>query len=297
MKSILLLLILSLLWGSSFLWIKGLLDVLSPASIVFIRCAFGLLVLLPLIWKMRLKFTWWPGWKFIGIVSLGAALPWTVLSIALQRIDTTISGILNATTPLFAVVFSIVLFQTRPLRSQLLSLSLGFFAVTVLLLTSSGVGGQFSWLHALLMLFVTACYALNSIGVGRYFKDVPASFLGFWTMLVSMVLNGVISLILQPRALLELAHPNVLGAFLVLGCLSSGVGYMIFYWITSNGGVLVALMVTFIAPFVTILLGVGLLGEPLHWGIGAGLGLMIFSLIAMNWETLKARRLARRNIV
>lgn len=284
------LIVLSVLWGSSFFWIKGLLDVLQPSSIVFIRCIFGVLILIPFVWRMPGTFNWRPGWKFIGIVSLGAAIPWTVLAIALQGIDTTISGVLNATTPLFAVFFSFLIFHMKPLRSQLVSLLLGFMAVVILLVTSSGLSHEgFSVGHALLMLFVTACYALNSIGVGRYYRQIPSVVLGFWTMFVSLIVNGIISLFVQPSALFALTDISVLGSLLVLGCLCSGLGYVMFYWITSNGGPLVALMVTFMAPFVTILLGVLLLDEPLHWGIGAGLVMMIFSLISMNWTTLRAR--------
>ncbi|MFC4410628.1 DMT family transporter [Chungangia koreensis] len=297
MKPVLMLLLLSLLWGSSFLWIKGLLDVFDPPSIVFIRCIFGLLILLPLVLRMPGKFNWRPGWKFVGAVSLGAAIPWTILAMALQGIDTTVSGVLNATTPLFAVVFSVFVFKMKPVWSQMMSLGIGFVAVVILLVTSSGSSsGGFSFGHALLMLFVTVCYAMNSLLVGRNYKDVPSVVLGFWTMLVSMILNGVLSLIVQPGAILELADMSVLGPILVLGCLCSGLGYMIFYWITSNGGPLVALMVTFMAPFVTITLGVLILGEPLHWGIGVGLCLMVLSLVFMNLETIKARRLAGRGI-
>lgn len=297
MKPVFMLFILSLLWGSSFLWIKGLLDVFEPPSVVFMRCLFGLLILLPLVLRMPGKFNWWPGWKFIGSVSLGAAIPWTVLAIALQGIDTTVSGVLNATTPLFAVVFSVFIFKMKPIWSQMLSLGLGFAAVVLLLVTSSGSGsGEFSFVHALLMLFVTVCYALNSMLVGRNYKEVPSVVLGFWTMFVSLILNGVLSLVIQPGAILELADLSVLGSLIVLGCLCSGLGYMIFYWITSNGGPLVALMVTFMSPFVTITLGVLILGEPLHWGIGVGLCLMVLSLVFMNLETIKARRLAAKGL-
>lgn len=294
MKPVFMLFVLSLLWGSSFLWIKGLLDVFEPPTVVFFRCFFGLLILLPLVLGMKGKFNWRPGWKFIGSVSLAAAVPWTVLAIALQGIDTTVSGVLNATTPLFAIVFAVFIFKMKTIWSQVVSLILGFLAVVLLLVTSSSSGsGEFSVMHALLMLIVTICYALNSLLVGRNYKDVPSVVLGFWTMFVSLILNGVLSFIVQPMAFVELADLSVLGSVLVLGGLCSGLGYMIFYWITANGGPLVALMVTFMSPFVTITLGVLILDEPLHWGIGAGLFLIVMSLVFMNLETIKARRIAK----
>jgi len=104
MKSILLLLFLSVLWGSSFFWTKGLLNFFEPTSIVFLRSLFGLVALIPFIIlsKDRLKFKVNP--FFLFIVALAAGIPWIFMGYALKGIDSGLSGILNATTPLFAVL-------------------------------------------------------------------------------------------------------------------------------------------------------------------------------------------------
>ncbi|MFK9092996.1 DMT family transporter [Bacillus salipaludis] len=295
MKPIIALLILSLLWGSSFLWTKELLTLFESPTIVFLRSTFGLLVLAPLVWMQRKhsikkrisKF-------FLFVVALGAAIPWTILGFALEGIDTGLSGILNATTPMFTILFSILLLKTRPQSFQIVSLILGFIAVIVLLTTAGQAQeGQFSIVHAILMFCVTISYALNSIWVKKNFSEIPALTLGFWTLLVSAVLNGVISLINEPTAFLHLANVKVIISLIVLGCFGSGLGYVIFYWIISVGGPLHASMVTFLAPFVTITLGVIFLGEPMHYGIIIGLIFMILSLLAMNWQTWKKGRIMK----
>ncbi len=295
MKPIIALLILSLLWGSSFLWTKGLLSLFESPTIVFFRSTFGLLALTPLLWIQRRHSTKQRISKFfLFVVALGAAIPWTILGFALEGIDTGLSGILNATTPMFTVIFSIFLLKTKPQSFQTVSLILGFIAV-ILLLTTSGQasGSQFSIVYALLMFCVTIAYALNSIWVKKCFSEIPAQILGFWTLLVSAVLNGIISLVIEPTAFVHLNNVDVIISLIVLGCFGSGFGYVIFYWIISVGGPVLASMVTFLAPFVTITLGVIFLGEPTHYGIIIGLILMIFSLIAMNWQTWKIRRLVK----
>lgn len=294
MKSFIYLIILSLLWGSAFFWTKGLLTYFGPSTIVFFRCLFGLLALLPfvLLKKNRIQLKISP--LFIFVLALGAAIPWNIMAFSLQGLDTGLSGILNATTPLFALIFSIVILKAKPSWNQTISLLIGFIAVAILIVFSGQAAGtQFSIYHALLMLAVTMSYALNSIWVKKYYTNVPAILLGFWTLLISVVLNGVISLIMEPHAFMDLGELNVFLPLLVLGCLSSGLGYVIFYQIVSTGGPILALMVTFIVPFITVTLGILFLQEPFHLGIAIGLPLMIASLVVMNIQALKKKPSAK----
>ncbi|WP_438312028.1 DMT family transporter [Sporosarcina sp. FA9] len=290
MKPILYLLFLSLLWGSSFLWTKELLDHFSPTTIVFLRSLFGVLTLVPflLLSKNRLSFKVSP--FFLLVVALAGAIPWNFMGFALKGIDSGLSGILNATTPLFAVVYTIILIKIKPLRNQIASLVVGFIAVlTLFIFSGQAPGSQFSAIHALLMFGATSGYALNSILVNKYFSDIPPLHLGFWTLAVGVLLNGPISLIIEPKALIQIGTKDVLLPLLVLGCLSSGLGYVIFYLIISTSGPILATMVTFIVPFVSITLGFLFLDEPLQIGIAIGLPLIILSLVLMNLHTFKFR--------
>ena len=291
MKPVLYLLFLSLLWGSSFLWTKELLDYFEPTTIVFLRCLFGIIVLLPFIFlsKNRPTYKVTPG--FLLVVALAGAIPWNFMGFALQGIDSGLSGILNATTPLFAVVFTVFILKVKPLGNQISSLIIGFIAVVSLLIFSGqAIGSNFSILHALLMFGVTSSYALNSIFINKNYTHIPPIHLCFWTLAIAIILNGPISLLIEPKALLQIGTLDVFLPLLVLGSLSSGLGYVIFYVIVSTSGPLLAVMVTFIVPFVSIALGVIFLDEPLHIGIAIGLPLMVVSLALMNWHSIKFRK-------
>lgn len=283
MKSIIYLLVLSFLWGSAFLWTKELLNYFNPSTIVFFRCLFGIIALLPFLFlkKDRMKIKIRP--FFIFVLALGAAIPWNIMAFSLQGIDTSLSGILNATTPLFALIFSVFILKAKPSWNQSVSLLIGFVAVIALIVFSGQAsGGQFSIFHALLMFAVTMSYALNSIWVKKYYSDIPAILLGFWTLLISAVINGSISIFTEPHAYLHLGTWETILPLLILGCFSAGLGYVIFYQIVSSGGPILALMVTFISPFIAILLGIFFLQEPFHRGIAIGLPLMFVSLLLMN---------------
>lgn len=288
LKTLIYLLILSLLWGSSFFWTKELLVFFAPPTIVFFRCLFGLVALLPflLFKKDKIKVKIHP--FFIFVVALGAAIPWNIMAFSLQGIDTSLSGVLNATTPLFALIYSLFILKSKVSWNQTTGLLIGFIAVIILMIFSGLTSSShFSFLHALLMFAVTISYALNSIWIKKYFASIPATILGFWTLLISAVINGVISIFTEPHAYTHLGNLEIIISLVVLGCLSSGLGYVIFYQIVSTGGPLLALMVTFIVPFISISLGIFFLREPFHLGIAIGLPLMILSLFIMNINAFK----------
>lgn len=288
MKSIIYLLVVSFLWGSAFMWTKELLDVFKPPTIVFFRCLFGLIALLPfvLLKKNRTHLKIRP--FFVFVLALGAAIPWNIMAFSLQGIDSSLSGILNATTPLFALIFSIIILKTKPSWNQSTSLLIGFVAVIILILFSGQTtSSQFSIFHAFLMFAVTMAYALNSIWIKKYYTNIPTILLGFWTLLISAIINGIISVFMEPYAFKHLGTWEIILPLLVLGCLCAGLGYVIFYQIVSTGGPILASMVTFISPFVAIVLGIFFLQEPFHLGILIGMPLMILSLLLMNIHTFK----------
>lgn len=295
MKSILYLLLLSVLWGSSFLLTKGLLAYFTPSTIVLLRCLFGLLALVPFLLRSKERLSFKVSPFFLLVVALAGAIPWNFMGTALKGIDSSLSGILNATTPLFAVVFTIFLLKVKPLKNQVASLIIGFCAVVILLVFSGqAVGAEFSMFHAIIMFGTPISYALNSIFINKSYSNVLPLHLAFWTLAVAVIINAPISFIIEPDFVLRLGNPQVLVYLFILGCLSSGFGYVLFYLIVSLSGPLLAVMVTFIVPFVSIALGVVFLKEPLHIGIAIGLPLMIVSLLLMNIHTFKFTKRSKK---
>ncbi|WP_330948750.1 DMT family transporter [Virgibacillus sp. MG-45] len=283
MKAILLLLVLSLLWGSSFLWTKQLLVYFDPITVVFLRCLFGFVALFPFWLRSKHKTKFRVNLLFIFIVSLGAAIPWSIVSISLTALDTGVAGILNATTPMLGLLLSIWVLREKPTGNQYAGILIGFFAVLSLLLFSGqATNAEFSIAHAILMLIATSCYALNSILVKKYFPTISALQLGMWTLGVAALLNGIISVIQQPAAILHVNTFPVIASLVVLGCLGSGLGYVLFYHLVISASPIFALLTTFIIPFITIFLGIFILDEPFHLGIGIGLPLIITSLFVVS---------------
>ncbi|MDQ7844187.1 MAG: DMT family transporter [Armatimonadota bacterium] len=94
--------------GGSFLWIKIAVADIGPATLAAIRLLFGLIGLLVVGWISRQRFgllrTHWPAYLFMG--AFNTALPFVLIPWAETRIDSALAAILNATTPLFAIVIA-----------------------------------------------------------------------------------------------------------------------------------------------------------------------------------------------
>ncbi|SCL32208.1 EamA-like transporter family protein [Micromonospora rhizosphaerae] len=127
---------LTLLWGSAFLWTKLALDGgLTPVHVTVVRCALGAAVLLALAraagQRLPRDGTTWR--HLIVAALLCNALPFLLISIGEQTVDTGLAGILHATTPLWSLLLGLAVGTERGIRpARLTGLLLGF-AGTVLI--------------------------------------------------------------------------------------------------------------------------------------------------------------------
>ncbi|WP_226035191.1 EamA family transporter [Aquibacillus saliphilus] len=89
---------------------------------------------------------------------------------------------------------------------------------------------------------------------------------------------------------MKVAEPSIFFPLLILGGFSSGLGYVIFYRLVSTGGAVFGSFLTFLIPFVSVLLGVLVLKEPFGFTFLIGFILVLISLLLMNWQVLMKRK-------
>src|SRR5215207_5982961 len=122
------LILLAVMWGSSFLWIKIALDGLGPMQITLGRLALGAAFLLVMCAVARLRLPSQPAlWGHLLVLSLVAnAVPFALFSYGERTVDSGLAGVLNATTPLWtAVVALLVRQERRPGAPQIAGLAVG----------------------------------------------------------------------------------------------------------------------------------------------------------------------------
>ncbi|MGH2317065.1 DMT family transporter [Planococcus sp. SE5232] len=263
---ILVLLSLSLLWGSTFYLTKMLLPDFHPVSIVFFRCLLGGIALLPFfLWKKKkADFANLP--LLISIALISAGIPWTLMSISMGGLDTTVSSVLNATGPIFGILLSSIVFKITVTRQEVISVIIGFTGIAIAFALGSKEANDFQVSSAMLLLFSVNMYALSAVLAGKYLKGSSIFTISFATMVVGTIFSSFFMMSIEPMSYKGLFVLENLWVFIVLGVFNSGLGNVLFYYLVKKGGAVFALLITYLMPFTTLFLGVFLLNEPLGSG-------------------------------
>lgn len=155
------LILLALIWGSSFILIKKGLNVFSAGEVGALRIFSAAIVLVPLsLPKLRtLNKRQWK-WLFIsGMV--GSFAPAFLFAYAQTQLESGITGVLNALTPIFALLVGVVFFKGRLKLRDSVGITLGFAGTIVLIIAGSGGElGNFNY-FAIFVILATICYGFN----------------------------------------------------------------------------------------------------------------------------------------
>ena len=170
--------ILSLVWGSSFILIKRGLMVFPPEQVGAMRLAISAIAFFPFL-ITRLGQIDWKRFKYLFAVGVtGSGLPAFMFALAQTEISSSLAGILNSLTPLFTLMLGVLLFGSRFSWAKLLGIILGLSgAITLIMLCSrSGLEGNV-W-YGLLVVVATISYATSGNIVGAYLKDMNSLLIG-----------------------------------------------------------------------------------------------------------------------
>lgn len=155
------LIILSLVWGSSFILIKKALVGLTAPQVGSFRIIFAALFLILVGFKniSRLNSS---QWKWIVISGfLGSFFPVYLFAFAETEIDSAIASILNATTPLLTLIFGSLLFRSVFTQNKITGVIIGLLGTAGLVLTGASINPDQNYLYSLLVILAAACYGLN----------------------------------------------------------------------------------------------------------------------------------------
>jgi len=285
---------LAVIWGSSFLFIKVAVDEVHPLHLTLFRVAIGATVLLVILLATRdhlpRDLRLW-GHLFV-VAGIGVALPFTLFGYGEQRVDSTLAGIWNATTPLIVLPMAVLVFRTeRMTLNKVIGLLLGFAGVLVLLGIWEGVEG--SQLTGQLMCFAAAaCYGVGIPYQKRFVTGGSQSGVALAAaqlILPTTQLAVIAPLVAGPPPLLWTLSPEVVGSLLALGGLGTGIAFIFMFGIIRLAGASTSSMVTYLIPVVATLVGVLVLKEELSWFQPVG-GLIVLAGVAVSQGLLSRQR-------
>jgi drug/metabolite transporter (DMT)-like permease len=267
---------LAAMWGSGFLLIKISLRGFTPVQLTFTRLALGAFVLglVLVVVKLRLP-TERRVWMHLIVAALLAnAIPYTLFGIAEQSVASNLAGAINATTPLWTVLFALLARRQDALSPpQWAGLLLGF-AGGVLILSpwradSAPLPGLLACLGA------SASYGLSYVYMGRYLtnRGLPPLVLSTGQLIAAagwLLLATPFGGLTAPTWRLDAVI-----ALLVLGAIGTGVAYVLNYRIISDDGPVLASTVTYLLPVVAVVLGALVLDEPITVQLAAGVAVVL----------------------
>jgi len=265
LKSWAMLIFLSLIWGSSYILIKKALTVFEAQQVACLRLSFSALLLLPLIIVHFRKIDW-SRLKYLVVVGLmGSGIPAFLFPIAQMKISSSITGILNALTPLFTLFIGVLVFRTTWAWSKVLGILIGLSGASMLVLMNDSNGGDSHAVYSLLVVAGTICYAISSNTVGSYLRDMNS----FHISMVSFVLVGIPAAIWL-FATTDVVHrvttnPDawpVLGLVALLSLFGTVIGSVYFFRLVQWTNPVFASTVSYLSPVISVMWGF-LDGEPI----------------------------------
>ncbi|HEY4540256.1 MAG TPA: EamA family transporter [Faecalibacter sp.] len=258
--------VLALTWGSSFILIKQGLVSFTPYQVGALRLCFAGGVLA--FWGIPNLIKRIPKNK-IGYVALagftGNFVPMFLFPIAQTQVSSSMAGILDSLVPLFILLFGALFFQLRGTKNQILGAIIGFIGA-VILIGGDGLTGENSFWHCMIIVFATALYGLNSLILTKYLNDIP-----------SFQLSSSLFTIWLPPAIIILlfsGFPTVfegtvpqwqsLGFIAILGLIGTATAMILYYKLIQSTGPMFSSMVTYLMPVVSVFWGI-LVGEKITW--------------------------------
>lgn len=277
------LMLLALVWGSSFLLIKKGLLTYSPTEVAAIRLAAAAAVLAPfaLLRLNRIQGRQWLVLLSVGMT--GSLLPAFLYAFAQTRLDSGITGALTGLTPLFTLIVGAVLFSQWVSRRTCVGLAIGF-AGTLILVSVQGNGSFELNLYALFIVLATICYALNLNFIKHYLPNLSP-----------ITITGVSLLMVLPVAMLYLLGPSDVGAklasggqawwsllaILALGMVGTAAALILFNHLVQIASAIFASSVTYLIPIVALVLGV-IDGERISLYQVGGMALILLGVWSAN---------------
>ena len=166
------LIVLSIIWGSSYILIKKSLVVFPPTMVATLRLSISTLAFAPFL-VMKFKKINWSQWPFLLIVGLtGTALPAFFFSFAQTQISSSVAGLLNSLTPLFTLVLGVLLFKQRSNWGKLIGVLIGLIGAAALIVWGKEAGAPGNPWYGILVVFGAICYAISSNTVGSFLQNV-----------------------------------------------------------------------------------------------------------------------------
>lgn len=266
------LILLSFVWGSSFILIKKSLIAFDPVEVGALRVVITFFAFLPVIMYHRKSIDWGDWKKFLIVGIMGSALPSVLFAIAQTQVSSSIAGVLNSITPVFTLIIGIIMFNQTAKRNQIIGVAFGFVGALLLLLGDQSHDTGTNLLYGMLVVLATICYAFNVNSIKAWFNNTSP-----------IIISAVSFSMLGPLGIIYLLNTSFIeqltthehgwysfGAVLFLALVGTAISTILFFKLIQDTNAIFGSSVAFVIPIFAVL-----------WGLFDGESFYLIQLIGM----------------
>lgn len=277
-----------MIWGSSFALSKIAIRDLDPNWVAASRLSIGGTVMMSLaVWKnqspLKLKSSW-PKYLWLGLV--GNALPFILISWAIQYTSSGVTGLLMGTIPLFVILIAHILLPDEKLSWQkAIGFVLGFAGVVILMDPRSLLSATFhgpELLGELAIILACLCYGIHSVTAKRLGFDKPFQQTA-GILLAGAAIALCYAILKNPHGLAALKMDSAL-AVLGLGLFPTALATVIVYGVIERIGPSSVSFANYLVPIFALVLGAIAFNETLSWNIVVALFLITAGLVVTGFS-------------
>lgn len=279
------LIVLSLVWGSSFILMKKGLEVFSYEQVAALRLFITSIVLIPFVFSALKKIKKKHYVPILVAALFGSGVPAFLFTLAQTYLDSSFVGILNSLTPLFTFCIGIIIFNQKYHKINLLGIFIGLIGAIFLSLNNLNQSISIN-IYVYLVVFASLLYAISANVIKRYLYDLDSTDITSIVFLIVGPLSGVyifstdfIVLFDNNKAYESLAYITI------LAIICTALAGVMFYKLIKISSPTFATSVTYLIPIVALFWGF-IDGEKLIGQYFVGVALIFSGLYLVNKKSV-----------
>ena len=276
------LLLLSLIWGSSFILMKKALISLTPFQVGSLRMLFTAIILIAIGYKNIATINK-KQWYYIFLTAmLGTFFPVFLFAYAIQNIDSSITSILNSVTPLNTLIVGALFYGFTFLRKQVLGIIIGLIGSIILILKGAEVNPDQNYMYAFFIIIASAGYSFNINILKKHLNDLNALAITTGNFIILIIPASIILWFTDFFHLETIQEAKTSLYYLILlSIFGTAMAKTLFNKLVQISSPIFSSSVTYLIPIVAIFWGV-LDGEKLHLSQILSGALILFGIYLTN---------------
>ena len=272
LKAWLILGLLGIVWGSSYILIKKGLVAYNPVQLACLRISISSIAFLPF-FLAKQKTVDWSKWKYLAIVGImGSGIPPFMFAFAQTEISSSVAGVLSSLTPLFTLLLGILFFKSKLIWSKVIGVLVGLMGAVFLILFGNSAGIEGNLWYGLLIVLGAICYAISVNTIEKELHSMDALIVSATTFIIVGVPATIILFFTGFFAVLQ-THPQAwssLGYIVILSIIGTVIATILFFGMVQMTNAVFSSTVSYIVPIVAI-----------FWGAADGETITVFHLLGM----------------